>query len=91
MKASEVYLRAAELVSESIETSRCWYSCIAIREAAAWIGNEYPPETDAYVALFADDMDELQEAIGYGDARELRIMLLLLASAIAASEERSRK
>jgi hypothetical protein len=93
MKDSEIYLRAAKLIDEGVNT----YSCIAMRDAANHIGfvMSIPLARDYYHIWGFESSNDLQHNIEikedgglFLERKQLRVLLLCLASAIAEEEGR---
>lgn len=96
LSASEVYLRAAKIIDEDAE--EFWQSCCAISAAAGGTLDLCSPEYDRehpfrirYAEMFGfsslGDCPEI-EAMDALEAKQFRVLMLTLMSAIAADKER---
>jgi hypothetical protein len=81
--ASAIYREAAK----RIENGKNGYSCCAVDGAAGNSSDEWHPLVSKYRSMFDEGAGFISQYEKYSDARELRILALLLMSEIAKDEQ----
>ena len=92
MKDSEIYLRAAKLVSSGVDT---WASCSAVSEIACGFHVRKTPQSEKYAELFSPKIPTFawgeQWSNDLEERNNCRVLALLFMHQIALDEERSKK